>query len=225
MSPRPYRSDRRRANLEETRRRIVLATVDLHAERGVAATTYAMIAERADVATPTVYNHFPSRADLLAACTGHVAALAPRLGPEIFDGVADLEARLRALARALADAHAHAAPWRRWAVAEASVVPELAALLERAREQRRQLVALALEPGFGKRAPAALVALCDVLLDFPAWQRLTSEPRVSPEAARSLLGDALVALVRERRLAAPRPHAQAARRQTVGTEKSKRRSA
>ena len=66
MSPRRYRSDRRKAATEETRRRIVDSTVSLHAECGAIATTYAMIAERADVAIPTVYNHFPTLGDLLS---------------------------------------------------------------------------------------------------------------------------------------------------------------
>ena len=100
MCPRRYRSDRRKAAAQETRRRIVRATVDLHAENGVTATTYAMIARRADVAVPTVYNHFPALGDLLGACTGDVAAGAPTLGSRIYDGAPVVEARLQALVRA-----------------------------------------------------------------------------------------------------------------------------
>lgn len=174
------------------------ATVGLHAERGVTSTTYAMIAERADVAVPTVYNHFPNRAELLAACTGHVAAGAPSLGPQVFEGAPDVEARLRTLVRALFAYYRYASPWLSWGIHEACFVPELASLLERAGEGRRQLVALALEPAFGKRAPAGLLALCEVLLDFPAWQRITTGSRLPDEEAETIVGDALVALVRER---------------------------
>jgi AcrR family transcriptional regulator len=197
MSPRRYRSDHRRAALDETRRRILQATVQLHAERGVTSTTFAMIAERADVAVPTVYNHFPTRADLIAACTGHISTQAPPLGPQIFQDALDMEARLRALVRALFAYYSYRAPWLRWGVHEAVFVPELASLLERASDGRRQLIALALEPAFGKRTPPGLQALCEVLLDFSAWQQLTTDPSLSSERAEAIVGDALIALVRQ----------------------------
>ncbi len=202
MSPRRYRSDRRKAATEETRRRIVESTVDLHAEQGVLATTYAMIAKRADVAVPTVYNHFPTRGDLLAACTGQAAALAPPLGPRIFDGADDVDTRLRALVRALSAYYRYYAPWMRWANYEAQLVPELAAWQREATGARRQLTELALEPAFGMPPPAALLAICEILLDFSAWQRLASEQGLEPAEAETVLSDALTALVEMHRAAA-----------------------
>ncbi|MDP6708693.1 MAG: TetR/AcrR family transcriptional regulator [Alphaproteobacteria bacterium] len=196
MSPRRYRADRRKAAAEETRRRIVEATVALHAEQGVVATTYAMIAERADVAIPTVYNHFPSQGALLGACTGHAAAQAPPLGPQIYDGASDLEDRLRTLVRALFAYYRYYDPWMRWGVHEAPLLPDLAAALEKTIVRPGPLIALALAPAFGNAPPASLVALCEILLDFPAWQRLDGEPGLGPTEAESVLADALVALAR-----------------------------
>ena len=199
MSPRRYRSDRRQAAADETRRRIVDSTVDLHAEQGVLATSYAMVARRADVAVPTVYNHFPTRGDLLAACTGVAAALAPPLGPEIFDADDDVDTRLLALVRALFAYYHFFEPWLRWTNYEAPLVPELAAWLQDAANARRRLLVLALEPAFGAEPPAALVALCDVLLDYSAWKRLAGEPGLAPAAAESALAGALAALVERHR--------------------------
>lgn len=205
MSPRHYRPDKRRAAAAETRRRIVEATAGLHAEQGVVATTYAMIAERADVAIPTVYNHFPTRADLLGACTGEAALRAPPLGPGIYDGTGDAEARLRALVPALFTYYRYYAPWMRWGVHEAPVVPELAAALRQTIVQPRPLIELALAPAFAGTPPSALVALCEILLDFSAWQRLEGEAALGPAAREAVLGDALIALVRAHGEANPEP--------------------
>ena len=71
MSQRPYRSIVRKDAQAETLRRIVTATVALHAEKGVLGTAHAEIAQRAGVSIPTVYKHFPTRADQAACALGH----------------------------------------------------------------------------------------------------------------------------------------------------------
>ena len=59
---------KRAASVEETRRRIVEATLDLHTSQGILATSWEEIARRANVAPATVYRHFPTLDDLLPAC-------------------------------------------------------------------------------------------------------------------------------------------------------------
>ena len=197
MCPRRYRSDRRKAATEETRRRIVDSTVSLHAEYGAIATTYAMIAEHADVAIPTVYNHFPTLGDLLTACTGQAAAHAPSIGPEIFAGLDDLDSRLRALLDALFAQYDYYAPWLRWTLHEAHVLPVLAAWLHQADDQRRQLITHALEPAFGTTPPAALLTLFESLTDFPTWQRFASDHDPLRQEAKNTLVEALALLARQ----------------------------
>jgi AcrR family transcriptional regulator len=196
MSPRRYRAPQRRAAAEATRRRIVDAVIALHAEQGVTRTTYAQIAARADVAIPTVYNHFPALSDLLAACSGEVLAAAPPLGPEILAAADDLDGRLAALARAFCAFYRYAAPWLRWSVHEAALVREIAERLAGMAERRCRLIELALEPAFGRRPPPPLSALCDILLDFPAWQRLA---RTEDDAGRqaAVLARGLLAVARD----------------------------
>jgi AcrR family transcriptional regulator len=179
------------------RRRIVDAVIKLHAQQGVTRTTYAMIAKRADVAIPTVYNHFPTISDLLAACGGQVLADAPPLTPEIFATASDLEDRLRTLARAVCAFYRYLAPWLRWTAHEAVLVPDLAARYARMAENRRQLIAIALEPAFGPRPPAALLTLSETLLDFASWQRLTRDRELKDDEVEHVLAEALLALARE----------------------------
>ncbi len=65
---------KRAEQVDETRRRIVSATVDLHGTVGPANTTVSAIAEAAGVTRVTVYRHFPNEDALFAACTSHWAA-------------------------------------------------------------------------------------------------------------------------------------------------------
>ena len=68
MSPRRYRMTRRTATIEETRQRIVEATVSLHGRNGIFGTSWRDIAREADVSVGTVYKHFPSLEELVPAC-------------------------------------------------------------------------------------------------------------------------------------------------------------
>lgn len=68
MSPRRYDMTRKRAASEETRRKILEATLKLHSERGIFGTAWADIAREADVALGTVYRYFPTLDDLVPAC-------------------------------------------------------------------------------------------------------------------------------------------------------------
>jgi AcrR family transcriptional regulator len=82
---------KRAAAAEDTRRRIVDATRALHAEQGIAGTSYDDIAARAGVGVGTVYRHFPSLDELIPACgrvVGSILALpAPTDAEAVFAGV------------------------------------------------------------------------------------------------------------------------------------------
>jgi AcrR family transcriptional regulator len=53
---------------DETRRRIVESTLELHARNGILGTSWKDIADHADVSIGTVYKHFPNLDALLPAC-------------------------------------------------------------------------------------------------------------------------------------------------------------
>src|SRR5919199_571329 len=101
MSPRKYDMSRRAAAVEDTRRRIVDATLALHAEQGIAATRWEQIAARAGVGVGTVYRHFPSLDELVPACGRVSMALlalpAAADAPAVFAGVIDPRARIERL--------------------------------------------------------------------------------------------------------------------------------
>lgn len=68
-STRRYKLRKRADAMEATRRRITEAAIDLHGSVGPARTTITAIADRAGVQRQTVYRHFPTEADLFAACS------------------------------------------------------------------------------------------------------------------------------------------------------------
>ena len=70
MSPkRKYELKKRAEQMGETRRRITEAAIDLHGTVGPSRTTMSAVAERAGVERRTLYRHFPTEADLFAACS------------------------------------------------------------------------------------------------------------------------------------------------------------
>src|SRR6185437_12844023 len=65
--PRRYSMDMRSKEAALRRRRFIEATVEVLGEVGADRLTMDMVAERADAATRTIYNYFPTRQDLLSA--------------------------------------------------------------------------------------------------------------------------------------------------------------
>ena len=191
MTKRSYTMQRRATLEAETRERIVRATVALHAKHGGLRTSYAMIAQRAQVAPQTVYNHFPELDALFDAFTGHVLDRAPPLGVKSFQLERSPSARLRLLAKAVYARHLFLEPWMRINWYEAALIPELGRIIAHGNAALRQLIAAAVGPD---RDPATgFVDAAFVLLDYPAWQELTRS-RSSPEAAR-IAGDCLAGLL------------------------------
>ena len=66
---RPYTMTARARSTEETRRRILTATIDLHLERPAAGIGLEDIAARADVSVQTILRHFGTRDGLVEAAT------------------------------------------------------------------------------------------------------------------------------------------------------------
>ena len=67
LSPRKYDMSKRAAAVEATRGRMVEATLELHQEQGILATSWEDIAKRAGTGNATLYRRFPTRGDLVAA--------------------------------------------------------------------------------------------------------------------------------------------------------------
>lgn len=92
---RPYRMAERARSQEETRERIVEATMRLHEKLGPRATTISAIAEEAGVQRLTIYRHFPDETAVFQACTAHWLSLNPPPDPQTWAAIADPEERLK----------------------------------------------------------------------------------------------------------------------------------
>ncbi len=107
--------DKRKAAVEETRQRILEATLALHAEKGIFGTSWQDIAHRADVSVGTVYKHFPSLDELVPACGELAYAIIrpPSLedAPQIFAEANSLEERLERLISELYTFYERGAPY------------------------------------------------------------------------------------------------------------------
>ena len=91
---RRYELRKRAEDMEETRRRITEAAVELHGTVGPALTTVTAVAERAGVQRHTVYRHFPTDADLFGACSAHFERQFPWPDTAAWARIADPRERL-----------------------------------------------------------------------------------------------------------------------------------
>ena len=170
MAPRKYRMDRRAEAAQETRKRIVEATYALHAEKGVAATTFRDISTRADVGIGTVYHHFPTYDDVITACGHHTMTLARPPQADMFDGVDSAAERVRILVRELFAFYGRAPMLGR----VRSERHHFAVLENAFHHEEETLKALIADSLRGTRSGTRLRALVFALLDFNTYASLAA---------------------------------------------------
>jgi AcrR family transcriptional regulator len=183
---RPYRMRGRLEQIEETRRRIAQATVELHATLGPARTSISAIAERAGVQRHTVYYHFPDLISLFKACTEHGLRMIGPPDPETWRTIADPVQRVD---HALGELYPL---YRQNARLLGNVIRDMAALPELI-EGSRQFLDLneawfkALADGWPDRSrnPTFEAAIRHAL-DFGTWLSLTSQGLSDEEAVAAM---------------------------------------
>lgn len=195
MPPRQYRMTDRAKAQDETRERIVRATMALHDEQGVAATSFVDVAKRAGLGAATVYRHFPNLGALVMACGAHVWAEmeppVPEQAPAIFAGIVAPEERLLRLAGELDAFYRRGALRLHAAGRDRDVVPELDGFLRQVAVGVEALVREALAPQSPTEEQIRLVL---ALTDFAVWESLQRLELAPPELARliaRLIGQAL----------------------------------
>jgi AcrR family transcriptional regulator len=104
LRKRKYELKKRAEEMAETHRRITEAAIKLHATVGPSRTTLSAVAERAGVERRTLYRHFPTEADLFAACSTHYFTANPWPDLDNWRGTRDPQQRLQ---RALDDLYAY----------------------------------------------------------------------------------------------------------------------
>lgn len=98
---RPYRLGKRKAAVEETKRRIIEAATLEYQENGVEETSMQAVARRAEVAPGTVLYHYPTPENLAEAVVESWLETMEPPTPEAIDEDAPLPERLTALTREL----------------------------------------------------------------------------------------------------------------------------
>jgi len=190
MAPRKYTLGKRSKAVEDTRRRIIDATFDLHGEKGVVATSMQDVAERADVALRTVYNHYPTIDDLVAGCTKKVISLLSPPTHEIFGGLDTFEERMRRLVEELFAMYERGSAMIEVARCEQSEVAGLADYVANEAAMREALVREALRPVKLRSRTVHEVA---ALTDFYVWKAFTQQNLTTRQAA-DVIHRSLVAL-------------------------------
>jgi AcrR family transcriptional regulator len=176
---RAYQMRDRAKSQEETRERIVAATIMLHDEQGVAATSFVDVAKRAGIGAATVYRHFPTLGSLVSACGAHVWKEMDPPVPEgaaaLFEGIDSREERLVRLVDVLDAFYQRGAGRLTKAFADRHVVVELDEFLGAVEIGVAALVHEALKE---ESISGTSLQLAVVLCEFPMW---TSIQRIECE--------------------------------------------
>jgi AcrR family transcriptional regulator len=182
---RKYKMRKRAKHVEETRRRIVEAAIELHETVGPARTSLSSIAERAGVERQTYYRHFPEERALLSACSGLYMEQNPLPDADQWRQIEDPEQRIchglseiyayydaneAMFSSVLRDAEFHEATREVVTQRIAPAVAELSA-------------ALAAGWGRGRKTRAAI----DLAVSFHTWRSLARESGLSAEQAAELM--------------------------------------
>jgi AcrR family transcriptional regulator len=200
MAKRRYELKKRAEGVAATHRRITEAAIELHGTVGPARTTLSAVAERAGVERRTLYRHFPTEADLFAACSRDYFAANPWPDLGAWRAIPDPEERL---GRALDELYAY---YERTAPMFGNVLRD-AELVESARTAVAPLRAYLDEAvavlAAGRRARGRRRALLDAALRhalaFSTWRSLAASGVSRAESV------ALVTALVGRSTAAPRP--------------------
>ncbi len=183
---RKYQMRQRAKSEEETRQRIVDATIHLHREIGDAGTTISAIAERAGVGRVTVYRHFPDERSLLSACTSHYMGQNPPPVPSPWEVIVDPGERLTA---ALDDLYAY---YRRnegmlaRAEQDSASNPILAELMQPLAEYQATIRDMLARE---RRDDPLVVAAIGHAVAFATWRSLTRGQGLDDAGAAKLMRD------------------------------------
>lgn len=180
---RRYRMGKRLDDVEETRRRIVEAAVELHGTVGPSKTTFSAVADRAGVQRSTVYRHFPDEEALFGACTSHWLARHPWPRPDDWRVEQDPTARLH---RGLRDLYRYYDANEQMlsnSFRDVEVMPPFVGELMRAQIEEMHAALVDGRPPSRQMAVAIAHAL-----DFRTWRSLADNGLAPDDAADLMAG-------------------------------------
>jgi AcrR family transcriptional regulator len=187
MSPRKYEMNKRAAAVQETRGRIVAATVAAHRDLGIQATSWDEVARRAGVGVGTVYRHFRSLDQLLPACGEQVdqtlALPAPQDIPGLFDGARSTRVRIERLVGTVFRIYERGAPFIENIRRERKDLPELEHWHLQIEATLDALAGEALRPlSLTRRAGNVVRAM----IDLSTWHAFTQRGLSTDEAIQTV---------------------------------------
>jgi len=194
---RKYELNKRAKKQEQTRQRIIDATVALHEEVGPARTSISAIAERAGVERLTVYRHFPDEREIFHACSARYDELHPMPNVSAWLDVADPRERLNTALRDVYRYYASTEKMLSNVFRDAPLMPTMKDAVEHFR-QRLEFVVEVLLAGWEVEsdiARQALTAAIHLALNFNTWQVLASSQGFSPDEAAELLARMIANLI------------------------------
>jgi AcrR family transcriptional regulator/DNA-binding transcriptional ArsR family regulator len=176
-----------RREVDPTRERIIESTLELHTSRGIQATTWAEIADKAGLPVETLEALFPTQDDLVRSCGQHLmeSLQFPPVdrAPEVFADASSQNERIRRLVETFFGAYERGADGITAGRREREAVPAVGESMEELDNSFDALVIEALRPlGPDSSSVASLRALTDV----EVWRTLRHEgttPEVAVEQA------------------------------------------
>ena len=185
---RKYELKRRAHRQNETRQRIVEATVYLHQALGSANTTISAIAEKAGVERLTVYRHFPDERALFTACTSHYLALNPLPDPAEWMIIREAERRLRVALTAIYEFHHRTEPMFSRTASDLDEIPVLREVLAPFFAYWKRVHQILCAPWrVSGRARTRVRALIGHALGFQTWRSLVREQGLKEAEAVDLI--------------------------------------
>jgi len=177
---RTYRKAERARREQETRLRITEAAVELHRTVGPANTTVTDVAKLAGVSRMTVYNHFPTDADLFAACSTHWASQNPFPDPAQWETMGDPRERLASALQELYRWYRLKEDMLGKVFRDTPVVPSLAQVMGSLWGPYEDALVQTLAAGWTANGAEGevpdnteLAAMLRLVLDFNTWRSLT----------------------------------------------------
>jgi AcrR family transcriptional regulator/DNA-binding transcriptional ArsR family regulator len=169
--------------VDPTRERIIECSLDLHISRGIQATTWREIADKAGVPEETVKAWFPTQDDLVRSCGQHVMEslrLPPAdRAPEVFAGASSEHERIHRLVETFFGVYERGADGIAAGRRERKEVPVADESMEELDNTLDAIVAEAIRP---RRPDSSSVASLRALTDLEVWRTLRDQG-ATPDAA------------------------------------------
>jgi AcrR family transcriptional regulator len=182
---RKYELKKRAEDMAETHRRITEAAIELHGTVGPSRTTLSAVARRAGVERRTLYRHFPTEADLFAACSSHYFAANPWPDLASWRAIRDPQQRLDRAVDELYAYYERNEPMLANVLRDAELVDlarDAVAPLRAYLEDAAEILAAGRQTR-GRRRQLLEGALRHALA-FPTWHSLASNGIERPEAVK-----------------------------------------